>query len=105
MDEVIQKKLEELQLLIEKSTLFQEAKRQKEVLLLDQNLLREIQLLRSCSDTYSEEYLKRKRKLFENNTYHEYQKLENDLYILSLQINQILNRLTKKEGGCSYENH
>lgn len=100
MEEVIEQKLEELRLLIENSTLYQEAKKHRERLLLDEDLLKEIQFLQECTNIYSEEYRARKKKLFENKDYQDYQKFENELYVLSLQINQILNQLTGKGDSC-----
>ncbi len=100
MEEVIEQKLEELRLLIENSTLYQEAKKHRERLLLDEDLLKEIQFLQECTNIYSEEYRARKKKLFENKDYQNYQKFENELYALSLQINQILNQLTGKGDSC-----
>ncbi|MCI8588291.1 MAG: hypothetical protein HFG40_01420 [Bacilli bacterium] len=100
MEEVIEQKLEELRLLIGNSTLYQEAKKHRERLLLDEDLLKEIQFLQECTNIYSEEYRARKKKLFENKDYQDYQKFENELYVLSLQINQILNQLTGKGDSC-----
>lgn len=95
MKEDIIKKLEELQKLIEKDNTYQEAKTLKKKLLENQELLDYIDNLKN-EDIYSERYKEKKRKLYENKDYKKYQELENKLYIMTLEINQILNNLIEK---------
>lgn len=95
MKENIIKKLGELQKLIEKDSTYQEAKAIRKKLLENQELLNHINELKK-EDIYSKEYKEEKQKLYENEDYKKYQELESRLYIMTLEINQILSCLTEK---------
>lgn len=95
MKEDIVKKLDELQKLIENDSTYQEAKIIQKKLLENQKLIDSIEKLKK-EDIYSNTYLKEKKKLYENPDYKKYQELENKLYIMTLEINQILNSLIEK---------
>lgn len=95
MKEDIIKKLEELQKLIEKDDTYKQAKAIQKKLLENSELINQIERLKK-ENIHSNNYLQEKKKLYENEDYKKYQELENKLYIMTLEINQILNRLIEK---------
>lgn len=95
MKEDIIKKLEELQKLIEKDDAYKQAKAIQKKLLENSELINQIERLKK-ENIHSNNYLQEKKKLYENEDYKKYQELENKLYIMTLEINQILNRLIEK---------
>ncbi len=99
MQEKLELKLEELKELIEKDSIYQEAKALREKLLQDKSFIEQIRNLKSMKDFYSIEYRTKKSELYENQDYQKYQELENEIYLMVLEINQVLNQLTGK-GVC-----
>lgn len=99
MKEKLEQKLEELKTLIEKDPIYQEAKELREKLLQDESILKQVTELKNREDLYSTEYRTQKKELYENKEYQRYQQLETKMYLMVLEINQILNQLTKK-GVC-----
>lgn len=95
MKEDIIKKLEELQKLIENDDTYKQAKAIQKKLLENSELINQIERLKK-ENIHSDNYLQEKKKLYENEDYKKYQELENKLYIMTLEINQILNRLIEK---------
>lgn len=104
MQEELNVKLTELETLIKNSSTYKETKALKEKLLTNTDLLNEINTLKNDKNIYSNSYKNKKVKLYENEDYKHYQQLENELYLLTLEINKKLNTLTKK-GSCSHENN
>ncbi len=99
MQEKLELKLEELKELIVKDSIYQEAKALREKLLQDKSFIEQIRNLKSMKDFYSIEYRTKKSELYENQDYQKYQELENEIYLMVLEINQVLNQLTGK-GVC-----
>jgi len=97
MKEELNKKLNELEKLIQNESTYQEAKKLKTKLLKDTSLMDDIKRLQQEEDIYSKEYRELKKKLYENEDYQKYQELETSFYYLTLEINQILNQLTGKK--------
>lgn len=97
MKEEINQKLNELEELIRKEPIYQETKKLKTKLLEDTSIMSDIEELKKEEDIYSTKYLELKKKLYEHEDYQKYQELENSLYYLTLEINQILNQLTGKK--------
>lgn len=95
MKEDIIKKLEELQKLIENDDTYKQAKAIQKKLLENSELINQIERLKK-ENIHSDNYLQEKKKLYKNEDYKKYQELENKLYIMTLEINQILNRLIEK---------
>lgn len=104
MQEELNIKLTELEHLIKNSSTYNETKDLKEKLLKNTDLLNEINNLKNNENIYSNSYKNKKIKLYENEDYKHYQHLENELYLLTLEINKKLNTLTKK-GSCNHENN
>lgn len=96
MNETINQKLNELEALIQKDAVYQEARELKTKLLKDSSIMKDIEELKK-EDIYSKKYMELKKKLYEHEDYQRYQELENMLYYLTLEINQILNQLTGKK--------
>lgn len=103
MREELEKKIEELENLIRTNPTYQERQKLKQKLEKDKKLIREIEKCNQMNQS-TKEYQQEKRKLYENEDYRQYQKLENELYFLTLEINHHLTRLTGN-GGHSCENH
>lgn len=97
MKEEINQKLNELEELIQKEPIYQEVKRLKTKLLEDTSIMSDIEEIKKEEDIYSTKYLELKKRLYEHEDYQKYQELENSLYYLTLEINQILNQLTGKK--------
>lgn len=81
--------LEEYLKTLEESVLVKEFLSLKEKLLKDKSFLKDIKISREKQDIIA------KQKLFENKDFKRYKTLENELYLLSLSLNQKLNTLIK----------
>lgn len=104
MQEKLNIKLTELEHIIKNSSTYKETKDLREKLLKKVDLLNEINNLKNNENIYSNSYKDKKKKLYEDEDYKRYQQLENELYLLTLEINKKLNTLTKK-GSCNHENN
>ena len=105
MDEELIKKLDELILIFENSkeiqkinTLKKEIYENKEI----KEKIEEFNLIRN--DCYNSKYLDLKREILNIETIKEYKKIENDLFLLTLEINKRLNSIIDKK-GCTNENN
>ena len=99
MDLVLQEKIDEFINVLATDTRLIEIKRLKEELLNDQKLLNKIEKLHN--NPYDQVL---KQELFQNDNFKKYKELENEIYFLTLEMNQVLNKLT--DGGrCFNENN
>ena len=73
-------------------------KNQKQHLLSNKTLMDKINKLKTL-DIYSNEYKELKKDLFNDSGFVEYKKVENELNLLILEINQRLNKLTDERGS------
>lgn len=73
-------------------------KNKKAELLNDNDFMSKVNKLRNL-DKYSNEYIELKVELFKNPTFIEFKRLENEINILIMEINQRLKTLTD-ERGC-----
>ena len=95
-----QKQLDNLINLIKNDSRIIELKKLRVELFNDKTLLDKINKIQNTDNIYDSEIIKLKKELFDNKLYSRYVSLENELYFLTLEINQILNRLTDRK-GCS----
>ena len=98
MKENIEWKVQELIELLNQDQRIITFQEKKGKLLKNADFLKQIDNLKNL-DIYSEEYLKLKNNLFQNQDFKEYKKLENQIDLLILEINRKLKTLTKKEVG------
>ena len=92
MNEIIEK-LDEIEIAIEKSQLFQKLEKAKIACLNDKDLLNQKKQLDSIENIYSKIYQDLKIKYLSNSKVKEYIELENQVYILTLEINKRLKTL------------
>jgi len=72
-------------------------KKQKQLLLSNQEFINKMEKLRTL-DIYSNEYKELKKELFKDPIFILYKQVENELNLLILEINQKLNTLTDRRG-------
>lgn len=93
MDGVLQNKIDELLDILSKDSRMMELKILKNKLLEDKKLLADIEKWKE--NPYNKDL---KQQLYQNESYKQYQHLENEIYFLTLEMNRILNRLTDSKG-------
>ncbi|MDD6224430.1 MAG: hypothetical protein PUB18_05480 [bacterium] len=91
----LENKIRDLIEIIDRDSRMIELRYLEEKLLDDKKLLRDIQILQQL-DRHDPSYLPLKTEIFENADYCHYQKLENEINFLILEINQILKQLIEK---------
>lgn len=99
MDIILEEKIEDLINTLKKDNRLNEIKKLKEILLSDQELINKIKLYQT--NPYDQSL---KLELFNNQNYKKYKELENNIYFLTLEMNQILNKLVDRK-GCIDENN
>lgn len=95
-----QEQLDILLDLIKKDSRSIELQKLRKELLKDESLLNDINKVQSADYSYDSSVVQLKKELFDNELYSRYIKLENEIHFLTLEMNQILNRLTDRK-GCS----
>lgn len=91
----ILEKLDELELIINNNSLFNEFFKIKNEILKDQNILNMKKQLELSKNIYTNEYKDLKIKYLTNEKVKEYMFYENQIYILTLEINKRMKSLIK----------
>ena len=100
MNNQYQEELNILINLIKNDSRIKELKKLRMELVNDSTLISKINQIQTTDNLYDSSIIKLKKELFDNELYSRYVSLENEIYFLTLEINQILNRLTDRK-GCS----
>ena len=100
MNNQYQEELNILINLIKNDSRIKELKKLRMELVNDNTLISKINQIQTTDNLYDFSIIKLKKELFDNELYSRYVSLENEIYFLTLEINQILNRLTDRK-GCS----
>ncbi len=93
MDWQLQSRLDDLINVIDADSRIREITKLKAKLTNNNQIVSEIDKINEF-DIYSEQFKNSKKELYNNSDYVKYQKLENEIHFLILDINSRLNRLT-----------
>lgn len=105
MDYKLINKIDELIEIFENSNEIKEITKLKEEIYLNQELKEKIEKFNKLKENpYSSELINIKKDILSINEVKKYKEIENNLLILTFEINKKLNILTSKK-GCSHENN